>query len=468
VSGVEAIPLGKVVKPTRPRVKPSDYPGLPFIGMEHVEAHSMKLLGTVPASKMKSSAIYFKPGDVLYGRLRPYLNKVYRPSFEGLCSAEFIVLPENERVDGRYLQYFLNSSALVRFASQLNAGDRPRIDFDQLAPYEIRLPNLEEQRRIVAEIEKQFSRLDEAVNNLKRARQNIATMRSALLDVAALGRLPLQSERDDLPGKEIASRVLAARRRKWAGAKKYKEPAATDPELSLSVPRHWATLSWEAILLPEDGAFKRGPFGSSLTKAMFVNQGYKVYEQYCPINDDCSFARYYIDTAKFEEMKDFAVRAGDFLVSCSGVTLGRITRVPKNFEPGIINQALLRVRVDPEVLEPDFFQIVFRSPTFQGFLFERSAGAAIPNLRGVAQLKAIPVPVPPISTQRQVIAEVERHLSIVRQIEAEVEANLARAQVLRTALLERAFSAGDCRASQAAGHSASRAVTAQGVLSDAP
>ena len=116
-AGVAAMPLGEVVKPTRPRVKPADHPALPFIGMEHIEAHTMKLLGTVPAATMKSSAVYFKSGDVLYGRLRPYLNKVYRPTFEGLCSAEFIVLPETERLDGKYLQHFLNSGAFVRFAS---------------------------------------------------------------------------------------------------------------------------------------------------------------------------------------------------------------------------------------------------------------------------------------------------------------------------------------------------------------
>ena len=113
----EVVSLGEVVRPIRPRVKPEVMPDAPFIGMEHVEAHTMKLLGTVPAGSMKSSAVHFKPGDVLYGRLRPYLNKVFRPSFEGLCSAEFIVLPENERIDGSYLQYFLNSSAFVRFAA---------------------------------------------------------------------------------------------------------------------------------------------------------------------------------------------------------------------------------------------------------------------------------------------------------------------------------------------------------------
>jgi type I restriction enzyme S subunit len=94
----EVRPLGEVVQPTRPRIKPSEKPNLPFIGMENIEAHTMRLLGTVPAGTMKSSAVHFQPNDVLYGRLRPYLNKVYRPDFEGLCSAEFIVFPKNEGV----------------------------------------------------------------------------------------------------------------------------------------------------------------------------------------------------------------------------------------------------------------------------------------------------------------------------------------------------------------------------------
>ncbi|MCZ6672542.1 MAG: restriction endonuclease subunit S [Verrucomicrobia bacterium] len=169
----EILPLGEVVNPSRPRIKPSQNPDLQFIGMEHVEAHTMKLLQTVPAGTMKSSAVHFQPGDVLYGRLRPYLNKVYRPKFEGLCSAEFIVFPETDGLDSRYLQYFLNSSTFVSFASHLNTGDRPRVDFDQLAPYPFPLAPLRQQKRIVAEIEKQFSRLDEAVANLKRVKANL-------------------------------------------------------------------------------------------------------------------------------------------------------------------------------------------------------------------------------------------------------------------------------------------------------
>src|SRR6266436_5041142 len=118
--------------------------------MENIEAQSMRLLGTMPASLLKSSAVHFQPGDVLYGRLRPYLNKVFRPDFEGLCSAEFIVFPETAWLDSKYLQYLLNSSEFVAFASHLNAGDRPRVDFDQIGDFPFPLAPFAEQKRIVA------------------------------------------------------------------------------------------------------------------------------------------------------------------------------------------------------------------------------------------------------------------------------------------------------------------------------
>src|SRR5262249_10230353 len=151
------------------------------------------------------------------------------------------------------------------------------------------------------------------------------------------------------------------------------------PEL----PQGWVWTTWESILSLDDGSFKRGPFGSALKKSIFVSSGYKVYEQYCPINDDCSYVRYYITPEKYEELKAFAVKARDFLISCSGVTLGRITQVPDDFEEGIINQALLRVRINNEIVNDQFFLKLFRSPYFQKQIFDNVTGSAIPNVKGV-------------------------------------------------------------------------------------
>lgn len=172
------------------------------------------------------------------------------------------------------------------------------------------------------------------------------------------------------------------------------------------LPKSWKWVSWETILDYENGGFRRGPFGSTLKKSIFVESGYKVYEQYCPINNDCSFGRYYITPEKFEELKSFEVRAGDYLVSCSG-SLGRITRVPQEFERGIINQALLRVRINDHIISHLYFLHLFRSPFFQKLLVDNSTGTAITNVKGVKELKAIPIPLPPLAEQSRIVMKIE-------------------------------------------------------------
>jgi type I restriction enzyme, S subunit len=356
----------------------------------------------------------------------------------------FKVVPNTEVVSKKYLFFALRQAIIEMGRTEhLHGSTMKHINRGPFLAHQVRVPTLREQAEIVAEIEKQFSRLDEAVANLQRVKARRIAYKQTVLEAAITGRLfgidAGADDNDRAAGERLRAWVYQTRRSNWPGGIKYKEPAQPEKELNLTVPNSWAKVSWEAVLAPVEGAFKRGPFGSALTKAMFVTSGYKVYEQYCPINDDCSFARYYITPQKFDEMRGFAVAAGDFLVSCSGVTLGRITRVPEQYEPGIINQALLRVRINPEVMSPQFFLMLFRSPRFQSFVFDRSAGAAIPNVRGVGDLKAIPVPVPPLAEQHRIVAEVDRRLSIVREVEAEVDANLNRAQALRQAVLAKAF-----------------------------
>jgi type I restriction enzyme S subunit len=176
--------LREIVQPRRGKASPADHPDLPYIGLEHVEAHTTRLLGSVSAAEMKSTANRFHSGDVLYSRLRPYLNKVWRADHEGLCSAEFIVIPSNERIIAGYLCYRLNSPDFVSFANSLNAGDRPRVYFEQISTFETWLAPLDTQRRIVAEIEKQFTRLEAGVAALRRVQANLKRYRAAVLKAA--------------------------------------------------------------------------------------------------------------------------------------------------------------------------------------------------------------------------------------------------------------------------------------------
>lgn len=138
---------------------------------------------------MRSSAARFDPGDVLYGRLRPYLNKVVRPDFEGLCSAEFIVFPDTPTLRSRFLQYRLNAADFVHFASHLNAGDRPRVDFEQLGDFELDVPPPAIQDAIASRLDELFTDLDAGVAALQRAKAKLKRYRASVLKAAVEGRL---------------------------------------------------------------------------------------------------------------------------------------------------------------------------------------------------------------------------------------------------------------------------------------
>jgi type I restriction enzyme S subunit len=159
--------------------------------MKHVESETTRILTKGRTGDMKSSTFRFQAGDVLYGRLRPYLNKVCIPSFDGFASTEFYVLRPHDEILGHYLLYFLNQSEIAAQATRINQGDRPRVKWSQLAEFEIPLPPIDEQRRIVEAIETHLSHLDAGVESLDRAKRNVERMRSATLKAAANGTLPV-------------------------------------------------------------------------------------------------------------------------------------------------------------------------------------------------------------------------------------------------------------------------------------
>ena len=154
-------------------------------------------------------------------------------------------------------------------------------------------------------------------------------------------------------------------------------------------------------------SLKRGPFGGSLKKSDFVDDGYLVYEQRHAIHNDFAYEKYYINEEKFNEMRMFEVFPGDMLISCSGATLGRISEVPKNAKKGIINQALLKISLNNDIILNKFFIHQFRSNEMQDQLFGFSRGAGIPNFPSMSEVKKLKFICPEINKQRLFVNKVE-------------------------------------------------------------
>jgi len=170
--------------------------------------------------------------------------------------------------------------------------------------------------------------------------------------------------------------------------------------------------SWEMVELNQVCYFKRGPFGGSLKKEIFKDEGYLVYEQYHAINDDYSKERYFIDNKKFEEMKGFAVKENDLIISCSG-TMGKVSIIPENFKKGIINQALLKLTPDEKLVNSYFLKFYLQSTPIQNKYFTDQSGSAIQNVASVKVLKKIPFPSIDLNLQNQIIKKIKEELNII-------------------------------------------------------
>jgi type I restriction enzyme S subunit len=176
-------------------LRPSDNPKfvVRYLGMEHVspgqwdEPTPVELLG----EEVRSQVIMYRPGLVLYGRLRPYLNKVVVPSSEGVASTEFVPIAVNKDVlSPHYLGAYLRSPWFVTYATQNTTGSRqPRVRFDALWNAPVPLPPLEEQKRIVAHLQA----LQEKIKSLKESQTHTETklkeLENSILDKAFKGEL---------------------------------------------------------------------------------------------------------------------------------------------------------------------------------------------------------------------------------------------------------------------------------------
>lgn len=165
---------------------------------------------------------------------------------------------------------------------------------------------------------------------------------------------------------------------------------------------------WQKIELEKccikDGLV-RGPFGGSLKKEMFVNNGYCVYEQSNAIYKN-NIIRYFISSKKYNEMKRFSLKPMDLIVSCSG-TIGKIYQIPKyNFKKGIINQALLKITIDENIIYSGYFLKYFEFDKFQKLILDNTQGGAMKNLVGMPILRNINIYCPKNVKEQKEIANI--------------------------------------------------------------
>ena len=298
---------------------------------------------------------------------------------------------------------------------------KPNVIADLFIP----LPPIEEQKKIVDKLLPALNLSDKYGETEKILKEYNAKfpneLKKSILQEAVQGKLVPQDPNDE-PASVLLERIRAEkdaliksgnikkdknesiifRRDNSHYEKRGSEEVCIDDELPFEIPE-----SWELIRLNDIGIYRKGPFGSSLTKGMFVpksENSVKVYEQKNAIKKDHTLGNYYITRKYYEEkMQGFAVSPGDIIVSCAG-TIGETYVLPDDIEEGIINQALMRMTIFAPI-DIEYFLLYFDYVLKQSAI-ESSKGSAIKNIPPFEIFKKLLLPLPPIQEQRRIVEKI--------------------------------------------------------------
>ena len=377
--------------------------------------------------EIKKGFTHFAEGDIGVAKITPcFQNRksvIFRNLKNGYGSGTTeltVVRTINETVLSEYLLWFFKTEYFIAngVKSFTGTAGQQRIHKDYLATCLIPLPSLTEQKRIVAKIEELLPYVDRYAAAYEKLEQFNAKfpndMKKSILQYAIQGKL-VEQRPEEGTGDELYRQIQAEKQRLIKdGRIKKEKPLAeiTEDEKPYDIPDNW---TW--VRFGDLGSYKKGPFGSAITKSMFVpkeNGAIKVYEQKNAIQKDATLGDYYIRRDYFEsKMKGFEVFPGDIIVSCAG-TIGETYVMPDEFEQGIINQALMRMKIFEPLYIPYFL-------TFFDFVLKKNArssskGSAIKNIPPFEILKNYLVPIPPLAEQKRIVAKLEEILPLCERL----------------------------------------------------
>jgi putative type I restriction enzyme, DNA specificity subunit len=192
---------------------------------------------------------------------------------------------------------------------------------------------------------------------------------------------------------------------------------------------------WEVVRLQDVGDYKKGPFGSAITIDMFIEKSpgsYKVYEQKNAIRGNCEIGEAYIPKSVYNNLKNFSVYPLDIIVSCAG-TIGKCYILPEDCEQGIINQALMRVRVN-KIVNLEYFLYIF-DIVLSYAAIKYSNGSAIKNIPPFNVLNKLRVTLPSNIEQLQIVNYLNKKIAQLDKAKALLEEQIQKLKDYRASLI---------------------------------
>ncbi|MCI0391341.1 MAG: restriction endonuclease subunit S [Acidobacteria bacterium] len=372
-----------------------------------------------------------------------------------LLSSVCLLRPEQSLLSSPFLRYYLLSPIGYRLLTgQMTGTAIKRIILRRIKELPSPVAPLSQQHRIVAKIEELFTKLDAGVESLNAAKKQLKRYRKSVLKAAVEGELTRewreQHKYELEPTSVLLERILRERRAKWeadqlakmqAQAKtpkddewkaRYQEPTAPDISNLSELPKEW---KW--TLTQQLGEVQLGRQRSPRNRSKDYPTKYIRAANITERGLDLS----HVLDMEFEphEIERYLLDNGDIVLSeASGspTQVGKPAIWRNQFSICCFQNTVIRLR--PNGIPSEYLLVVFKGYYVNGLFSKIAAGVGINHL-SADKFSTIPIPLPPLAEQAQIVAEVERRLSVADEIEATLDAELKRAERLRQSILKRAF-----------------------------
>jgi type I restriction enzyme, S subunit len=356
-----------------------------LLNLDQIEPQTGALLGRslVRREDVGTSTHAFDERNVLYSKLRPYLNKVYLPDAPGFCTSELVPMrPDSNLITRKYLAYYLRSSSFLRWVNQqIDGAKMPRVSMKVFWDHEVDLPEPDEQERIT-------TILDKAVS-LHRRRQEAIGLTDAFLRASYLALASKQEDR----------------------------------------------ITVERLLADVPNAARTGPFGSQLLVSEFEESGVPVLGIDNVVQNRFSWgARRFISEEKYKALERYTVRPGDVMVTIMGTT-GRVAIAPEDLPTCISTKHLCTLTLDRSQVLPEYLWACLRWDPEVEAQTQREAKGAIMEGWNMGIVKGLEIRRPPLQQQSRFAEQV----SAIRRFQSHAGQSLDRVHELSDSLASQFF-----------------------------
>lgn len=198
--GWREVQFGDICTLRTDMISPSSSPDMPYVGLEHIDSGNPRLSRHGVASEVKSAKSRFYPDDILYGKLRPYLDKAVRAELTGMCSTDILVFRPNALVTPGYLVYLVHTDAFLKHAIRATKGvNHPRTSWSALSQFTFPLPSIPEQKAIARTLWAVQEAKDHRARELELEKERRAALMEHLFTYGTRGEPTKKTETGEIP-----------------------------------------------------------------------------------------------------------------------------------------------------------------------------------------------------------------------------------------------------------------------------